>query len=154
MKLSLAGALAGADRCWISTNSLLSPSVSSPSGSSRGVTSSASRASCLASTTLMPISLNFARMLSICSELTSSEASNALIWSWVTYPRFFAVRISSFTAVSEGSSTGLSGGVSETLFSGIFSFCGVILIVLAMNSTIDAEPTHDTRQMSLIEGIA
>jgi len=33
---------------------------------------------------MIPISLNFARMLSICSELTSSEASNALIWSWVT----------------------------------------------------------------------
>ena len=74
---SLAPDLAGTDRCWISTNSF-SPSVSSSSRSSRVSTSSSGRAS-LASTTLMPISLNFARMLSICSELTSSEASNALI---------------------------------------------------------------------------
>ena len=35
------------------------------------------------STTLTPISLNIARMSSICSELTSSERSE-LIWSWVT----------------------------------------------------------------------
>ena len=36
------------------------------------------------STTLTPISLNIARMSSICSELTSSEGSTELIWSWVT----------------------------------------------------------------------
>jgi hypothetical protein len=48
--------------------------------------------------------------------------------------------------------TGLSGGISETLFPGIFSLCGVT--VLAMNSTIDAKSTHDTQQMSLIESIA
>ena len=36
------------------------------------------------STTLTPISLNIASTSSICSELTSSEGSTALIWSWVT----------------------------------------------------------------------
>ena len=38
----------------------------------------------MVSITLTPISLNFARMSSICSDLTSSEDSNALIWPWVT----------------------------------------------------------------------
>ena len=48
-----------------------------------GATCSSGSASSV-STTLTPISLNFARMSSICSDLTSSEDSNALIWSWVT----------------------------------------------------------------------
>ena len=46
-----------------------------------------SRSSSLASsvsTTLTPISLNIASTSSICSELTSSEGSTELIWSWVT----------------------------------------------------------------------
>ena len=36
------------------------------------------------STTLMPISLSIAQMSSICSEVTSSEGSTELSWSWVT----------------------------------------------------------------------
>ena len=60
-----------------------SPSLSSSSsGSSRAPSSSGSASS--VSTTLTPIPLNIARMSSICSDLTSSEDSNALIWSWVT----------------------------------------------------------------------
>ena len=56
-----------------------SPSLSSSSGSSGFSSSSLSVSSC--STMLMPMSLSIARMSSICSEVTSSEGSTALICS-------------------------------------------------------------------------
>ena len=76
---SLASDLAGTF-CWTSTSSPLSASGSS-SASSRSPSSSLASS---VSTTLTPISLNMARTSSICSELTSSEGSTELIWSWVT----------------------------------------------------------------------
>ena len=77
---SLASDLAGTF-CWTSTSS--PPSLSGSSSASSRCSSPSSVASSV-STTLTPISLNMARMSSICSELTSSEGSTELIWSWVT----------------------------------------------------------------------
>ena len=62
-------------RCWTSTSSFL-PSACS-SGSSWAATSTSSSRS--VSTTWTPISLNFARRSSICSDLTSAEESNAFL---------------------------------------------------------------------------
>ena len=77
---SLVSALAGSF-CWTSTSS---PSLSGlPPPAPRGLSPSSCSVSSV-STTLMPISLNMARTSSICSELTSSEGSTELIWSWVT----------------------------------------------------------------------
>ena len=78
---SLAPDFAVTGPCWTSTSSF-SPSASF-SGSSPISTSSSSSAS-LVSTTSTPISLKFARMSSIRSDLTSPEDNNAFIWSWVT----------------------------------------------------------------------
>ena len=77
---SLASDLAGTF-CWTSTSS--PPSLSGSSSASSRCSSPSSVASSV-STTLTPISLNMARMSSICSELTSSEGRTELIWSWVT----------------------------------------------------------------------
>ena len=75
---SLASDLAGTF-CWTSTSS--PPSLSGSSSASSRCSSPSSLASSV-STTLTPISLNMARMSSICSELTSFDSE--LIWSWVT----------------------------------------------------------------------
>ena len=75
---SLASDLAGTF-CWTSTSS--PPSLSGSSSASSRCSSPSSVASSV-STTLTPISLNMARMSSICSELTSFDRE--LIWSWVT----------------------------------------------------------------------
>jgi hypothetical protein len=89
------------------------------------------------SMTLIPISPNIARTFSICSELTSF--ASALIRSWVTYPRFLAVRISAFTAAFDRSSSGLSG----PSFTSIFSFY--------LGLAADAEPAgqYDEKKLML-----
>ena len=103
----------------------LSP-ASGSSASSSAASPSASSASSF-STTLTPISLNIARMSSICSEVTSSEGIRPLISSMVTKPRFLASLISRLTAASLRSSNGLSGVSPWAWASSFFAGCFAIV---------------------------